>query len=145
MPVYRQTMEVIYPPRIPANRALWLVLTTWRMKRREFRSQRVLASDRRQLDESQIVLSEFVLPAAPATPAAAPYATFGNGFSLDATALPEVARSGDTLTIRFSWRSERDSREDFVQFLHLGHSESGEWWVYDQRPLGCALANAAVV
>lgn len=139
MPVYRQSMEVIYPPRIPVNRALWVVLTTWRMKRGEFLSQSVVASDHRQLNESQIVLGELVLPASPATPAAAPYAMFGNGFSLDAIKLPEVARSGETLTIRFTWRSDRDNDEDFVQFLHLGQADSGEWWVYDQRPLGARL------
>ena len=139
MPVYRQSMEVIYPKRIPVNRALWVVLTTWRMKRREFLSQLVRASDHRQLDESQIVLGELVLPASPATSPAAPQAMFRNGFSLDVTKLPGVARSGNTLTIRFTWRSDRDNHADFVQFLHLGHIESGEWWVYDQHPLGPRL------
>lgn len=139
MPVYRQSMNVVHPPQIPANHALWVVLTTWRKRRGEYVSQAVESSDHRQLNESQIVLGEFVLRAAPATPAAAPYATFRNGFSLDETKLPEVARSGQTLSIRFTWRSDRESREDFVQFLHLGHVDSGEWWVYDQRPLGPRL------
>ena len=44
--------------------------------------------------------------------------------------------AGEPLTIRFSWRSEADGHEDHAQFLHLGHAESGEWWVYDQAPLG---------
>ena len=139
MPLYRQSMEVIYPPRIPVNRALWVVLTAWRMKRGEFQSQLALASDHRQLNESQIVLGEFVLPAATATPAAAPLALFSNGFTLDATNLPESARRGAILPIQFTWRSDSDTREDFVQFLHLGHEESGEWWVYDQQPLGARL------
>ena len=26
-----------------------------------------------------------------------------------------------------------------MQFLHLGHESSGEWWVYDQQPLGARL------
>ena len=25
---------------------------------------------------------------------------------------------------------------NYVQFLHLGHVDSGKWWVYDQQPLG---------
>ena len=29
--------------------------------------------------------------------------------------------------------------EDHVQFLHFGHAESGEWWIYDQHPLGPRL------
>ena len=26
-----------------------------------------------------------------------------------------------------------------MQFLHFSHEESGEWWVYDQQPLGPRL------
>ena len=26
-----------------------------------------------------------------------------------------------------------------MQFLHLGHEETGDWWVYDQQPLGDRL------
>lgn len=140
MPVYRQSLEVITPPPIPANRALWVVLTTWRMKRREFQSQLIIDSDHRQLNETQTVLGELVARASSAIPAAAaPQAVFSNGFALDATEMPASARSGETLNIRFNWRSERDSHEDYAQFLHLGHIDSGEWWVYDQQPLGPRL------
>lgn len=140
MPVYRQPMQVIHPPHIPLNRAFWVVLTTWRKRRGEFQSQLIQSSDHRQLNESQVVLSELVLPAAPSIPAAPrPQAVFSNGFALDATTLPATARSGAILTIQFHWRSERDSHEDVMQFLHLGHIDSGEWWVYDQQPLGPRL------
>lgn len=139
MPVYRQAMEVIHPPDIPVNRALWVVLTTWRMKRGEFQSQLVLASDRRQLNDTQIVLDELVMPASPAIPAAVPQALFSNGFTLDAINLSESARRGAILPIQFTWRSDHDSHEDYVQFLHLMRVDGGEWWGYDQRPLGPRL------
>ncbi len=29
--------------------------------------------------------------------------------------------------------------DDLIQFLHLGHSESGAWHVTDQQPLGARL------
>ena len=138
-PVYRQSMEIVTPPQVPVNRAFWVVLTTWRMKRREFLSQLVIASDRRQLNESQIVLDELVARAPSPIPTAAPLALFSNGFTLDATNLPESARRGAILPIQFTWRSDINAREEIVQFLHLGHEESGEWWVYDQHPLGPRL------
>lgn len=138
-PVYRQSMEVSLPPQLPDNRALWVVLTTWRMKRREFLSQSVIASDHRQLNESQIVLDELVARAPSPIPTVAPLALFSNGFTLYASNPPESARRGSIVPIQFTWRSENDTREDFVQFLHLGHDESGEWWVYDRHPLGPRL------
>jgi hypothetical protein len=138
-PVYRQSMEVVLPPHTPANRAYWVVLTTWRMNRREFLSQVVVASDHRQLNASQIVLDELVTRAPSPVPTAAPLASFSNGFTLYATNLPESSGRGAILPIQFTWRSDIDTREAFVQFLHLGHEESGEWWVYDQHPLGPRL------
>ena len=53
--------------------------------------------------------------------------------------MPERAQAGETLAIPFAWRTDKDGREDFVQFLHLGHEASGAWWVHDQQPLGPRL------
>ena len=140
VPVYRQWLELEIPPQAPVNRAFWIVLTLWREKGNEFVRQRVLASDHQLLDDTQVVLSELVVPAvSAATPPAAPLAVFDNGFSLDAVDMPERSRPGETLTIHFNWRSDTRSHEDHVQFLHFGHEESGAWWVYDQQPLGPRL------
>ncbi|MCY4540082.1 MAG: hypothetical protein OXE52_17855, partial [Chloroflexi bacterium] len=68
-----------------------------------------------------------------------PLAVFDNGFALEAVDLPESAGLGETLSINFAWRSEAEGREDYVQFLHLGHEETGAWFVYDQQPLGPRL------
>ena len=38
-----------------------------------------------------------------------------------------------------TWRAEAAARDDWIQFLHLGHEPSGEWFVYDQQPLGIRL------
>ena len=43
------------------------------------------------------------------------------------------------MIIPFSWQSDEDGRDDLVQYLHLLHEESGEWFVYDQQPLGSRL------
>ena len=53
--------------------------------------------------------------------------------------MPEHARPGETLTIPFRWRSDADGSEDYVQFLHFVHQESGALWNHDQQPLGPRL------
>ena len=139
VPLYLQWMEVIIPPQIPTNRALWVVLTVWRKQGDEFISQRILSSDHQLLGETQVVLGELVLPAVSDNSVAAPVAVFDNGFTLVSVDLPERGRPGEIMTIPFTWRSEVAGDEDHVQFLHLGHAESGEWWIYDQHPLGRRL------
>ena len=133
-------MELEIPPQTPVNRAFWIVLTLWREQDGEYVRQKILASDQHLLDDTQVVLDELVLPPAVSTATPTdPTALFDNGFALDAAELPPSVRPGETLNIRFDWRSDVDEREDYVQFLHLGHEEGGDWWVYDQLPLGPRL------
>ena len=136
VPVYRQSMELEIPPQAPANRALWIVLTLWRKQGNEFVRQRVIASDLQLLDDAQVVLNELVIRAASAASATA---IFDNSFMLDAVDLPSRAQPGEPLTISFAWHSNARASEDYVQFLHFRHEESGNWWVYDQPPLGARL------
>ena len=114
-------------------------MTLWRDESGEYRPLKILASDLQLLDDSQVVLGEKVWRDKSAAAARDPLVIFENGFALDAWEAPETVRAGEPLTIRFSWRSEVDGHEDHAQFLHLGHTESGEWWVYDQEPLGARL------
>ena len=137
--LYRQPIDVVLPSSAPANRAMWAVLTLWREQDGRFIRQKALSSDQQLLTETQVILGEFVLPAPSSAPSADPIARFDNGFALDAVTLPESARAGENLSIEFSWRSDAQGSEDHAQFLHLGHVESGEWWVYDQHPLGARL------
>ena len=138
--IYRQRIALEIPPQTPVNRAFWIVLTLWRKQGDEFVRQRVIASDLQLLDDTQVVLDELVLPAvSTAAPPATPIALFDNGFMLDAVDLPERAQPGETLNIPFAWHSDIHGQEDYAQFLHLGHEESGDWWVYDQPPLGPRL------
>ena len=137
--IYRLQMEINIPPDAPTNRALWLVLTTWRKQRGEFQSQRVLSSDHRLLNETQIVLEELALPAGSPADIGVPLATFDGSFTLGEVDLPQRARAGEPLNISFSWRADAAGSDEYVQFLHLGHIDSGEWWVYDQQPLGARL------
>ena len=139
-PVYRHSgSESEFPPHTPVNRALWVVLALWHKKTDKFEFQNIIASDLQLVSDTQVVLGEIVLPALSAGPAPVTLAVFDNGFSLDAVDLPERARPGETLTIPVFWRSDVAGREDFVQFLHFSHNESGAWWGHDQQPLGPRL------
>ena len=139
VPTYRQWMQVKIAPDAPPNRALWVVLTLWRKRDEAFVRQTVLDSDHRLLDDTQVVLDELVLPAVSADMSTAGLAKLDNGFVLAAVEMPEHAQAGETLRMSFTWRSDVDGQEDHVQFLHFGNVESGDWWVYDQLPLGDRL------
>ena len=140
LPIFRHYMEIQIPPQAAANRALWVVLVLWREKDGEYVHQRILAGNLQLLDDTQVVLDELVIPAAStATPPDDSLARFDNGFALAAVDLPERAWPGETLAIPFSWHSDIAGQEDYTQFLHLGHQESGAWWVYDHQPLGARL------
>lgn len=138
-PVFLQWMEINIPPETQTNHALWIILSTWRKLDGEFLRQKIRSSDLPLLDDTQVVLGEFVLPAASPSPVTAPLARFDNGFALDGVEMPEHAHAGENMNLRFTWRSGTDGSEDHVQFLHLGHEESGAWWVYDQQPLAARL------
>ena len=91
------------------------------------------------LNETQIVLGELVIPEMTRKVAATPVAAFDNGFMLDRVELPAAVRAGDTVNIRFVWRSNAAGDEDLAQFLHFAQAESDNWWGYDQQPLGARL------
>ena len=137
--IYRQRIALEIPPQTPVNRAFWIVLTLWREQDSEYVHQRILASDQQALDETQVILDEMIFAASAAAPSASPIALFDNGFVLAAADMPERARPGETLNIRFAWRSDADNQEDMAQFLHLVHQESGILWNHDQPPLGPRL------
>lgn len=138
-PVFGQWMEVRLPPDARANRALTVVLTLWRKKGGQFKPYEVRASDHQVLSDAQVTLGERVVAAEAAASLVAPLAEFHNGFALAAADLPGRAQAGENLSVSFTWRSSAEGKEDHIQFLHLGHQESGEWFVYDQLPLGPRL------
>ena len=139
IPVYRQWKQIYFPPQTPTNRALWVMLTLWHKREDEIVYERVLSSDLDLLSDRQVVLGELVLPADSPAPSTEPLAQFDNGFTLGAVDFPERARPGEDLIIPFAWHSHENGREDHIQYLHLRHVESGEWFVYDQQPLGSRL------
>ncbi len=138
-PVYRQWAEIERPALATSNRAYWIVLSLWRNEGDAYTALRILASDLQLLDDRQVILGEKVWRGSSAAATRGPLAIFDNGFALDAWEAPATSRAGTPLTVTISWRSDADGSEDHAQFLHLGHAESGEWWVYDQEPLGARL------
>lgn len=137
--LFHQRIAVDFPPDAPVNRALWIVLTLWREIDGAFQRQPVLAGDLQLLDETQVVLGELVIRAQSSPLSSSPLAGFDMGFTLSAAEIPERARPGESLSVSFSWRSDQAGHEDLTQFLHFVHEESGEWWGYDQPPLGQRL------
>ncbi len=136
--VYRQRIVVDIPPETPTNRAYWITLSVWRDDGDEFVGQRVIESDRHLLNETQIVLHELVFPA-PSAEAFTPLAEFGDVYTLGMADLPESASPGTELSVSFTWRANAAGGENLVQFLHLGHIDSGKWWAFDRQPLGPRL------
>ncbi len=115
------------------------MLTLWRKKQNGYTYLDITHSDHQLLTKNRVILGEIVLPKLSDASTTVPVAVFNNGFTLDAVAIPERARRGETMTIPFAWRSDVAADEDHIQFLHVGHAESGEWWIYDQQPLGARL------
>ncbi|MCY4536711.1 MAG: hypothetical protein OXE52_00630 [Chloroflexi bacterium] len=139
MPVHRQWIEVDTFDFPPHNRALWVVFTLWRKEGEEIVYRKVRSSDRRLLSDTQVILDELVLPASSTTESTDPIAVFDNGFILQDVKIPEHVMAGSTLELGFAWRASAAGQEDYIQFLHVGREESGEWLVHDQQPLGARL------
>lgn len=137
VPVARQWTKIELPPDAPTNRALWLVLSHWREQNGGYVRQRIVASELHLLDETQVVLGEFVLPQPQAR--SVPLAAFDNGFALESVDLPANAKTGAPLDITFSWRSAVADQPDFVQFLHFVQADGDAIWAHDRRPLGDRL------
>ena len=132
--------EIAYAPDMPRNRALWLVLTLWRDDANAYIRQQIRSSELALLDDTQAIVDEFALPAAAIdAPDRPPLARFENGFILQAADIPDIASVGESLSIRFHWRSETADKGEYIQFLHLRHEDSGFKWGHDQPPLGARL------
>lgn len=138
-PVYEQPIALQIPPQAPSNRALWVVMSVWRKVGDDFVYQKVLESDRRLLSDTQVVVDELVLRAETPRSSSTPLAAFAGGIALDGFTLPEQARAGDTMPVAFHWRMDAEISEDYAQFLHFVHQESGALWSFDQQPLGPRL------
>ena len=139
-PLLRQSAKIAVPASAPRNRALWVVLSLWREDGSAYVQQKILSSSHPLLSDTQVILGEIALQA-PASSGDLPpaLARFDNGFALQPVTLPASASAGTSLPITFRWRADSASREDYGQFLHMQHIESGEWVVYNQPPLGARL------
>ena len=136
---YKQWIILDVPDDAPQNRAYWLVLTAVRKAGDAYLRQRIISSDHELLGDTQVILGETVFPAQTVASSKPPIAVFNNGISLAEAEMPERAQPGDLLAISVAWQSDKDIGHDYVQYMHFGHEESGEWWVYDRQPLGRRL------
>ena len=139
--VFLHDFTLPLPAQLEPNRAFYIVLSMWRAcSNSQFCMQPVLSSSQPLLSDTQVILGEIALqaPASSGDPPPA-LARFDNGFALQPVTLPASASAGTNLPITFRWRADSASNEDYGQFLHMQHIESGEWVVYDQPPLGARL------
>ena len=136
-----QAVELTLPADLPVNRAFWLTLSFWEYEGNvAIRPLPVDSSDYPLLGETRIILDELVFPetVASASLAEAP-GRFANGFVLQAASFPGRAQAGEALEVTFRWGTDSAGSEDWTQFLHLVHEESGSLWNVDQMPLGLRL------
>ena len=133
---YRQVFESLV--NVPRNRALWLALSLWHQDEAgKFHDYLISASEQPQYSDSHVILSELVLPSSHSRETA--MASFANDFALQQVDLPTSHPVDEPLNISFTWSTTRDGAEDWNQFLHFIHEESGYFWNYDQPPLGTRL------
>ena len=138
--VYRQWTDLDIPPAPAESRALWLALALWRDVDGQYLPLQILSSELQTLGDSHVLLDEFVLRGAAQNPPRSDYlARFDNVFTLERAELPERANIGEPLSAHFAWRADVDGEDDFIQLLHLQHSDSGQIFAFDQPPLGARL------
>ena len=136
-----QAVTLGLPADVPFNHAITLSLSAWEYSGQSaLRPLPVRHSDHPLLGNSHIILDEFVLPLHPEQASQTEaLATFANGFLLNEASFPEQTRAGDELKVTFSWGAESAGSEDFIQYLHFFHDDSGAYWTIDQMPLGLRL------
>ena len=121
--VHYFTQKILFdlPEDIPTNRALWLVLSFWKIEGAGFGLLPVGFSDYPLLGETHIILDELVFPETVANARVADDAPgrFANGFVLQAASIPGRAQAGDELEVTFRWGAESAGSEDWTQFLHF--------------------------
>ena len=136
----RQREALTLPDDAPKNRALWLVLSFWHQADDgSFHNYTIAESDQPLLSDRQVILSEFVIPAAVDPASGAPMARFENGIELRQVEVPVETHLGEGFQATFSWHAAHDATEDLSQFLQFYHEESSTYWNYDQPPLGMRL------
>ena len=140
--IYKEYQKLWIPEDVPPGRALWFVFSLWEQTNEgEFVSIPITSSDQDLLSDTQAVLREFIVRVGETSvlPDNALKFYFSNGFALRGAQIPDSAHLGETLTIPMTWEAATDGEEDWVQFLHFVHEESGALWNHDQQPLGARL------
>ena len=130
-----QLLSLAVPEDVPTHRTLWLVLHLWWHDGIGFWNLPFYSGAFRQINEEQALLQEVILVGATSS-LEGDADVFAPGFSLQTSGLPERARAGETFTVTFHWQAKTAGQEDWQQFLHFTHEESGALWNHDQPPLG---------
>lgn len=124
------------PEGVPTNRALLLALGLWWHDGVRFVPQSLEAGEWQAITDALVRIADVVLKDAEKGTLAEADHSFAPGFQLSVSALPQRARAGETFTVTFHWQAKTAGQEDWQQFLHFAHQESGALWNHDQPPLG---------
>jgi hypothetical protein len=96
----------------------------------------VQSTNLRTLSDGRItVLAGIAAPNQETNPAPiSPVYNFETGISLAGYELPETVEAGDSVSLKFWWRSEQAQDLEMTQFLHWFHEETGDYVIFDQTP-----------
>ncbi len=137
--VVAQEIPFMIPEDVPTNRVLLLAYGLWWHDGVNFSPLPLEVGERQAITEALVKIAEVVLPDIENSSMSQAGIAFAPGFRLHVSGLPEHARAGETLSVTFHWQADEVGQEDWQQFLHFTHEESGALWNHDQPPLGARL------
>ena len=137
--VVAQELTLHIPEDAPVNRVLWLAMSLWWHGGVNFSPLSLDAGEWQQVTETLVKISEVILQAPTVEEMEDVGNTFATGFTLLRADYPTTARAGEEFAVTFHWQAEAAGQEDWQQFLHFTHEESGALWNHDQPPLGARL------
>jgi len=133
--IVRNRLTFTVPSQLDLPQSYWITATVWS----EEKPVTVSHTDRFQVDADTVVLRDLPVTAEespPEPPVSTDYSFLVDNLTLAGVDLPETATPGDTITLRFWWRTSGPVPGDYQQFVHLIQAESDTALNHDQSPFG---------
>ena len=133
--IVRNRLSFTLPDTLDLPQSYWITATVWR----EQEVVTVSHTDRQQVDQDTVVLTDLPVTAT-STPPAPPTSTIiafpADGLTLAGYDVPSSAAPGDVIAVRFWWQAAASPPGDYQQFVHLIDSSTGAQITQDQSPFG---------
>jgi hypothetical protein len=133
--IVRNRLKFTLPQTLDLPQSYWITATVWR----EDDIVAVSHTDRQQVDEDTVVLTDLPVTAVGAspTPPTATDITFpADGIILAGYDIPASASPGDVVEAHFWWQTTARPSGDYQQFVHLIDRATGAQITQDQSPFG---------